>query len=501
VFQLAKSEIRLQFSGYAIFAAKLLSVGTGFAFQIMLRAAIGDAYGIYFNMGDIIGYFTIMMGVVPFWAMRYVARGREGAIKTGLATNLAISLIGTAAYLAFVPFILSAILPTAVDYLPIYLLAGMQIAEYYAISIFESCLQAYKPHVVGYGLLFQQVSKLSAGYVVIVVLGQGLVGAVIVNIISFAVQLAYYFTLLGKELKQRVQWGYVREWFKGSLANIYSVVGSQVVAFGFILLFWYGSIESRGIYAAAALIASIIGFASFLSFALYPKLLTERRKEDAVESMKMVLMFTLPMATGAISLADSYMGLLDYRFAWVVLVVLSLDAIVTVVAGIYSAVIMGYESVDQNEGMTLKKLVKSKLFVSFSLPYVQAAISLPVIYYVLTTYAYHKSFEAAFYVAVINSVAHFITFIFLYALSRSMMKFQLPWKNIAKYLLASAAMGALLYFLPHPDSKLMTIALTAVGGLIYVAVLSAIDKEARALPKAILQEVLSRRKKSAKPNS
>ncbi len=30
---------------------------------------------------DVIGYFTLMASALPFWAMRFVAREKEGAIK------------------------------------------------------------------------------------------------------------------------------------------------------------------------------------------------------------------------------------------------------------------------------------------------------------------------------------------------------------------------------------------------------------------------------------
>jgi hypothetical protein len=41
-----------------------------------------------------------MMPVVPFWVMMHVAKGKEGAIKTGLVTNMIISVVGTISYLA-----------------------------------------------------------------------------------------------------------------------------------------------------------------------------------------------------------------------------------------------------------------------------------------------------------------------------------------------------------------------------------------------------------------
>lgn len=87
---MASDEIRLQYSGYVIFAAKLISVATGLIFQFMLgRAIAADSpeYALWGNINTILPYFTLMAGIVPFWVMRSVARKKEGAITTGLATN------------------------------------------------------------------------------------------------------------------------------------------------------------------------------------------------------------------------------------------------------------------------------------------------------------------------------------------------------------------------------------------------------------------------------
>src|SRR3990170_2334222 len=106
----AKKEIRLQYTGFVIFAAKLLSVATGLIFAFMIaRSTTGPEYDLWFNINDVLAYFTLLSGVVPFWVMRCVARGKERAAKTGFATNLLISIISTIAYLASVPFVLSAL--------------------------------------------------------------------------------------------------------------------------------------------------------------------------------------------------------------------------------------------------------------------------------------------------------------------------------------------------------------------------------------------------------
>ncbi|MGA9388393.1 MAG: polysaccharide biosynthesis C-terminal domain-containing protein, partial [Candidatus Bathyarchaeia archaeon] len=92
----------------------------------------------------------------------------------------------------------------------------------------------------------------------------------------------------------------------------------------------------------------------------------------------------------------------------------------------------------------------------------------------------------------INLVARFTAFLILYIIVRKMIKMHIPWKTIAKYVFAAAVMGTILYVIPHPTRTLSTLAETAVGGLIYLAVMMVIDKEARALPNFILKELRRR---------
>jgi O-antigen/teichoic acid export membrane protein len=507
---LAKHDIRLQYSGFVIFAAKMLSVVTGLLFQFMVAWSTSEEqYGIWFNVNDVLAYFTILMGVAPFWVMRFVARGKKGSTKTGFVTNLIISVISTAVYLAFIPFVLP-MLGISGNFLPVYLIASLQIVEQYALTLFESCLQASIPHTIGYGLLVQQVGKVALGYVLIVQMGQPLIGALIATIIALSIQIFYYSKLLSGQFTEKIQWGYVKQWLKGSLANIYTVIGNQISVYVFIMLYELGGAGGRGRYGAAATIVNVISYSSFLAFALYPKLLADKKREDITTALKMVLMFAIPMTIVAVVMADSYITLLrqDYPDAAIVLVVLALDTLIVVTANIFSAVLFGTESLDQDEQISFRALVRSRLFIAFSLPYVRSAVVLPLTYYVLTTHASNQPLQAALSVSIINAVGHMISLIVLYTLARKSIKIDIPWKSISKYVLAAAVMGALLFLLPHPAEIPATattmemifniaqvLVLTGIGAAVYLVIIMAIDKEARTLPKAILQEM--RGKKSA----
>ncbi len=488
-----EKDLRLQYSGFTIFAAKLVSVATGLVFQFMVaRATSLSEYDIWFNINDVAAYFTLMAGVLPFWAMRFVARGKEGAVKAGVVSNLVISIAAALVYVPLVPLVTS-VLGVNGKYVFLYFLMAFQIVEIHSISVFEACLQARIPRTIGYGLLIQQACKVVLGYVLIAWLGQPLLGAVVATMAGFFLQTTYYIKLLAEELRLKIRWDYVREWLKGSAANVYNLAGNQIANFVFIMLFT--NKDARGTYGAAAQVVNVITYASFLAFAMYPKLLAEKKHEDIATSLKMVLMFAIPMTAGAIALSDVYITILkpEYAGASSVLIVLALDAFVMVMSGVFSSVLYGMETLDENSTISFKQLAKSRLFLAFSLPYVHSAITIPTVFYVLTTYAQNLPFRAALYVGIINGSAHFAMFIVLLAIVRKMVKISFPWRAAAKYLFATGCMSLFLLVVPHVPRISTTLIVTAVGGLIYVAMLATIDKEARALPRTMLNEIRNRK--------
>jgi len=493
---LTKSEIRVQYSGYIIFATKLLSVATGLVFTLMLtRSTTEQQLGIWGNVNDILAYFAFLASAFPFWTMRFAARDKEGSIKTGLIANLTISMIATVIYLPTIPIIMS-LLHISETYMIIYLIASTQIIENYLISMLEACLRAKRPQTIGYGLLVEESSKVLIAYILIIRLQQPLLGALLSIIIAFTIQIAYYFKLLSKELKQPIKWSYVKEWLKGSTINIYYFVGDRIAALVFIMLIAYNPIagpQARGIYLAAMTIANVIIYSSFLSFALYPKLLAENNIQDIITSLKTVLMFAIPMAAGVIALSDSYLIMLNeiYKQAATVLIVLAINALVQIISQFFSSVLFGFERIDEKAKIPLKKLVKSPLFKAFTLPYVHSAITLPTTFYLLTNFAKDQPISAAIYVVIIDTIARSVTFLALYIIIWKMVKINIPWMNIAKYAFASAVMALFLFFIiiPHPTRLTTTLGLTVIGAIIYFALLTAIDKEARELIRSIWQEI------------
>ena len=248
----ARSELRIQYSGLIIFTAQIISVATGMAFILLLTRNLSTPqYGVWSNIFDLTGYFLLFSSFIPFWATRFVARGEEGAAKTALLTNVILATTSAAIYIPLVP-IMTGGLHISQTYIAIYLLASAQIITLPLINVLESCLRAQKPQAVGYGLLIEEACKLALAYTLIVRFQQPILGAMLSLILSASFQAFYYLRLLSKDLREKIRWNYIREWLKGSTAILYNSVGAQLAAFVFILLLIYGSQEARADYQAAA---------------------------------------------------------------------------------------------------------------------------------------------------------------------------------------------------------------------------------------------------------
>jgi hypothetical protein len=203
-------------------------------------------------------------------------------------------------------------------------------------------------------------------------------------------------------------------------------------------------------------------------------------------------MFALPIATIIISMSQSLLTILNvaYREASQVLILLSIDALITLLLQFYTSVLFGVEKLDEEAKIPLRRLVKSKMFKILTLPYIQAAITLPAAFFILIQYANQQPVQAAVYVVVINMVAHTIAFLLTYMISRTSVRIVIPWRSIGKYVLSSMVTAAALYLLPRPTTLVVTFAIVAAGAAVYATLLLAIDRDARRLVRSILQEIV-----------
>ncbi len=121
---------------------------------------------------------------------------------------------------------------------------------------------------------------------------------------------------------------------------------------------------------------AIIGYSISLSIALYPSLLSKScSKEQVGTSFRTVMMLGIPIAAIAMVMSYSFLTVLNvnYGVAWPVLVAFSIYTLFGLVTSFYSNCVMGVEVFDAEGKIALRRLIRSKIFVVFALPYLQCS--------------------------------------------------------------------------------------------------------------------------------
>ncbi|MCX8171623.1 MAG: hypothetical protein N3E47_06635 [Candidatus Bathyarchaeota archaeon] len=487
---MAREQIKLRYSGFIIFLFRIISIGTGLLFTLMVTRSISpEEYGILGNLGDILSYFTLTSAIIPFWVTRFAARRQSGSFKTGFNVNTLIGFISTAIYVLSIPIIMNAI-RISWEYLPAYLAASIIIFESHILAIFEAAIYPKRPENLGFGLFVFEVSKLVLGYLLIFMMKMSLMGVLSSIIAASIAQMLFYLRYLSHEFREKAVRAYIRRWLKASLLNVYGILSGRILMLANIFLFIYGGELSRAYYGASSAIASVIGYSSFLSSALYPKLLSSAESRDVVFSLKMVLMLAIPMSLGAVALSENLLAILNpvYSVAKPILVILSANAFFSALSSIFESIISGTEKIDTEPEILYGKMIRSRLFLLLTLHYVQAAAVVPFVYLVLKPLAFN-ALEATLYFALINTVVVIPLTLAKYVMARKCIAFKIPWESVGKYFCAALPMTAVVLILEAPARLTLTVLRALIGASIYFLVLSAIDKETREIIRLIRKEV------------
>ncbi|MBS7634201.1 hypothetical protein KEJ34_01695 [Candidatus Bathyarchaeota archaeon] len=467
-----------------LFLFRLLSVGTGLVFTLLVTRNITlEEYGVYSNIGDTLSYFTLASAIIPFWVTRFTARGRQDSPKTGLIINLLVALASTAVYLITIPNILG-ILQVSSKYFLTYFVGVFLIVENHIQAVLEAIFYPKRPEMMAFGLLVLEIGKVSLGFLFIIGFRMGLIGVLFSLIASYLVQILFYVRGIRREILGRIRWDYAKRWFKASLINIYGIIGGRILMFANILLFVYSGELARAYYGASSAIASIVGYSSSLSFALYPKLLSEANPSDVSSSLKMILMFALPMCIGAIVLSEPLLLILNplYAVAKPILILLSINALLSAASSVFDSIISGTERLDADEEISYRKMIGSRLFLQQTLTYAQAAVIVPLMYVILAV-GMPDALTATEYLALINVLTNLSIIVSKYVIASRCLRFDIPWVSLIKYLSASLVMSLVLYLTPTLARLSMVAVKVLFGALVYFSLVLLVDKEARKMLK------------------
>jgi O-antigen/teichoic acid export membrane protein len=480
------------------YGTRIMSIFTGLMFSIIVTRRLTEAdFGIWQIIGLIIGYVLFPASISNYWVTRYLARGEKVA-KTGLIMNLAIAPFAAIAYLlASIPIAQRIQSPLAY-----FLVAGIQVIFYYILQTLESIAQGVKPEVQSYGFFLFEVAKVALAVWLVIESRMGVIGAILAIALAQIAQILLEAFLIKNTITGKFDKKLAKSWLKIFWLPIFgSLSGILYSLDGLIVPTLVGSPIPVAYFRVPNLIGNVITYSGLLAIALYPKLLGGGGKRDVEASIRFVLMFGIPMSVGAFVLARPLLYLLNPTYAdllWILRVMIPASLIFSL-SGIFGTVLVGTEKVELNLNSKFKDFMKSNLFIVPLITYVSS------IFYILTLIIllYFPNIWGFDYItltllwAFLSFIVTLSSTIYGWILAKRVMDFKFPFINLSKYLFCSAIMAILLQLLKFNLEYIPTfsnyvvsvLALVGFGALVYVIMLSMIDKEFRQIALAIFSNI------------
>ncbi len=472
-------EIRIRYSGLVIFSSKVVSVGAGIVFILLLTHSLSTSeFGVWSNLSIMIASFGIASSVFPYWAARYTARHFGGALKLGLIANLILSIPVLIIALIIGPILASAANTSGL----FYLYAGILIVQSYIISALEGVVSVVKTQVIGYAFLGYEVVKVSIALILVLIFHFAIIGALTASFVANWAWIAFYTLSLRRQWAEKINYGYAKQWLKGSFLNFYGVGAGLVASLeGYVLLFRGGSLPVA-YYGAALTMANPIGLTTSLYAALYPKLLSGGTPEDVNIAWKTSLLFSVPLTLAVVVLSPSLLAILgpNYTISYIVLSLLALRSFGYAVQGVLDAVIGGTERLDAMGSISMSEAFRSRLFRSLTIPYLIYPIYIPILWVILGSYQ-NNPIAAAEITAFLGVIVTIGLNLLKYILASKAMSVAFPLGSALKYTLVSILVVTPAFFISQPTSPTLAIVAFFAGTSLYFIIIYFVEDDARSL--------------------
>ncbi|MCX8169166.1 MAG: hypothetical protein N3E39_03000 [Candidatus Methanomethylicia archaeon] len=495
-------KIRVKYAGTVNFASRIISTFTGLIFVTMVsRRLTEEEFGLWSFFGVWLQYFVIPSTLINYWAIRYASRGFK-VEKTTLITNILLTFISIIVFFIISNYILYSEIKITYLY-EIILILILQIPAEYLYSSFETLTTAIIPELIGYAVIISELVKVSTGFILINYYQLGLIAA----LLSYVIARYFHSFFLAFMLKNHVKGGgfdkvIVIKWFKLSWIPAYSMLPGYISnletpIITLLINFTDPSMPLRILAhtRAVSTIISVVSYSGLLSFALYPKILSGGSGEDVTSTLKYVLTFAFPMVFGTICMSEAFLSLLgvEYTTSYQALYIGAIGVLPSLISGIFSSSVMGYERVDLMENSSIKDYFKSKLFIYPSISLISSILYIIIItsiFSFLSTIVYDPSIFV-FVKILISTLFSLILCFKFYLDAKKIIGIKFPWINISRYLISSIAMFIVLWLLgigrivspKFIDAFKLSLLGVSIGVSIYGFTLFILDCEFRNLVK------------------
>ena len=494
-------DIRVTYSGLLGLAVAMGGMLAGLAFTIIVTRQLSpEEFGTWAVIGSMTSYSIAAEPVISYWTTRQVARGKPVGKTSMLSTSMFAG--------GSVPvYLLSVHLFAGIEsaFFDSMLLGALLIPVLFVQDTLTAVNMGHRPHGVSVAMAAFQATKIPAGLALVFFLGLGLDGAILAVFAAHLVDIAVQLRYARSRLAAGLDLSYLRGWIRQAWVPLYGRIPGVLSTLDIILYTVItGSVVGAAYYAAALVVAKMVGRTNHVFQALYPKLLAEGSREHISESFTLTMYFAIPML--ALSALFSRHGLFllnpEYVAAWAAGVLLAIALFMQVLTNFSKRVLMGTDDVDLEERPSYSALLKSRLFLVATIENVYYVVYLAVL--AASLYVFLGMPEPLL-VTVWSSVMVAVSgpFMIYYALLvRKHSPFRPAYGSIMRYAAGGAGVAAVFLatneavvtfdvsiysYLPGLLSEL------AICCATYLGITYAIDRRTRLLFGRIISSVASRR--------
>lgn len=335
----------------------------GFAFTFLLtrRVTIED-YSVWVMISKYVGYLVMPSVIYTNWIPRDISRGNNNS-KTGFYSSILFGLIMMPLY-AIIIFEASQKFNQPI--IPL-LISIIILPLEYLNTIQYSIASGYAPQKIGYANFSMKAGQLASGFLLIASLAMGLTGAVIAIIIGKIIS-----AIIGLHLN----WGIIKtssfdkkiliSWLRSSWLHSMSIVYTIIFSLDVIVVnILFGNEIPIAYYGLSMSIVSLASFASVVSNAVYPRIVSKNNISDLNESIWLILLLSLPVFFLLLFFAEPICALFGTKYIPMsyALRIFSFSAIIQTFTNLFNTAYLGLDQFDKYQ-ITVKSLRHSSFFKS-----------------------------------------------------------------------------------------------------------------------------------------
>jgi O-antigen/teichoic acid export membrane protein len=489
------------YSGLISLGVALASMCTSLVFiTIVTRMLSQQEYGAWGLINGLFAYGLITNGIINFWTVRDIARGRDVG-KTSILSSGAFSIIGVSIFIVAS----LGVAPQLNIEINVLFLAAILLPANFIQKIISAINKAWKPQIASYGLLISEIIKIPLVLFFVYILDLGIIGVIFTVFLAVISNIIIQVIMSRGKIKGQFDLQILKKWLKVSWVPLYPKINgilftSDIIIFSILT----GSVIGASYFSAALVLASFTVYVKGISTSVYPKLLSGNKVKIITRNLTYLFFFSIPLILIAIVFSKQGLIILNpiYENAVIVVIFLTFRTFLVTLSGILENFLYGIENVDKNIKSTFKEYVKSKLFVIPTLRIVQSGTYLLVLTVVIFLFVNNSSdIELVTYWSIVAMISPIpLTCYLLYLVIHNFqIKFEI--NSIIKYILVGASSFFFVNilvekFFIYDESVfnliLQVIGFVILGGSLYLLFTYITDNTCRNLVKSIILEIKKR---------